>query len=277
MAREIKLNSGDWCDMIFEGKNKEYGAYALRMSSSKRHISAFLASIVFVGIVASVPSFLKAVKPANQNLGGVTSVTEFTDLQKPEIPEENVVRNEIAPPPPPVKATIQFTPPVITEDSKVAEDKEMKANEELLEKKGLQISFTTNEEGSTDKNAVDPEQLRENNVIVENKEPEKPFVTVQQMPLYPGGDIELMRFINSNIKYPAPAAESGIEGRVVLRFVVAKDGSVSDVQVVKTLDPLCDKEAMRVVKSMQRWIPGMQNGRPVPVYYTLPILFKLQR
>jgi len=277
MAREIRLNSGDWCDMIFEGKNKEYGAYALRMSSSKRHINAFLASIVFVGIVASVPSFLKAVKPANQNLGGVTSVTEFTNLQQPEIPEETVVQPELAPPPQQeIKATIQFTPPVITEDSKVADDKEMKAADEMLKNKNLQISIVDYADGSTDKNAVDPRELIENRKIVEEK-PEPPIEFAQQMPQYPGGDTELIRYIGNSLRYPTIAAESGIEGRVVLRFVVGKDGSVSDVQVVKTLDPLCDKEAMRVVKSMQRWIPGMQNGRPVSVYYTLPILFKLQR
>ncbi|MDU1903869.1 MAG: TonB family protein [Dysgonomonas sp.] len=276
MAREIKLNSGDWCDMIFEGKNKEYGAYALRMSSSKRHISAFLASIVFVGIVASVPSFLKAVKPANQNLGGVTSVTEFTNLQKPEIPEENVVRNEIAPPPPPVKATIQFTPPVITEDNKVADDKEMKAADEMLKNKNLQISIVDYADGSTDKNAIDPRELIENRKIVEEK-PEPPITFAQQMPQYPGGDSELIRYIGSNLRYPTIAAENNIEGRVVIRFVVGKDGSVSDINVIQTLDPSCDKEAMRVVKSMGRWIPGMQNGRPVAVYYTLPILFRLQK
>lgn len=276
MARDIKLNSGEWCDMVFEGKNKEYGAYNLRMTSSKRHIGAFLASIVFVGVVASVPSFLNAVKPAHQNLGGVDQVFELSTLVDPEIPKENVIRNEIAPPPPPVRASIQFTPPVITEDSKVDAEKEMKANEELLEKKDLQISFTTNEEGSTDRNAVNPEELRENRVIIEEK-PEPPVTFAEQMPQYPGGDAELMKYISSNLKYPTLAAENEIEGRVTISFVVGKDGTVSDIKVVKTLDPSCDKEAVRVVRSMQRWIPGMQNGRPVAVYYTLPILFRLQK
>lgn len=276
MAHNIKLNSGDWCDMIFEGKNKEYGAYNLRMTSSKRHVGAFLASIVFVAVVASIPSFMKAVKPASQNLGGVTQVTEFSDLNQPELPEETIVRTEIAPPPPPVRASIQFTPPVITEDSKVTEDKEMKTAEDLLKNKNLQISVIDYADGSMDKNAIDPKELVENKKIVEEK-PEPPIAFAEQMPQYPGGDAELLKYIASNLKYPTIAAENGIEGRVTISFVVGKDGSVSDVKIAKTLDPECDKEAMRVVKSMQRWIPGMQNGRPVAVYYSIPILFRLQK
>lgn len=276
MVCDIKLNSSEWCDMIFEGKNKEYGAYALRNTSSKRHISAFLASVLFVGVVAAIPSFLKAVKPEKLSLGGVETVVTITDLGKPEMPEEDIIRKETLPPPPPVKATIQLTPPVITEDSKVNEEKEMKSIEEVLSKKHLQVSTVTNENGSFAKEAVDPGELVENKKIVEEK-PEPPVQFAEQMPQYPGGDAELMRYLSSNLKYPTIAAENGIEGRVVLKFVVEKDGSVSNIKVERSLDPSCDKEAVRVIKSMQRWIPGMQNGRSVAVYYTLPVLFRLQK
>ncbi|MDU1905422.1 MAG: TonB family protein [Dysgonomonas sp.] len=278
MGKDINLNSSEWRDIIFEGRNKQYGAYYLRETSSKRHVVALFASLVFVGVVAAIPSFLDAVKPNKENLGGVEQAFELSNLNNPEeqVPEENIIRQETAPPPPPLKATIQFTPPVITEDSKVNEEKEMKSIEELNEKKDIQISIAT-VEGSTDKNAVDIAELKEHKVIVEEKEPEKPFVSVEQMPQFPGGDAELMRFIGSNLKYPTIAAENGIEGRVVIRFVVSKDGAVTDAQVVRSLDPSCDKEAIRVVKSMPKWVPGKQNGRNVPVYYTLPVLFKLQK
>ncbi len=276
MARDIKLNSSEWCEMVFEGRNKSYGAYALRKTSSKRHIVAFGVSVLFVGILAAIPSFLKAVKPEKLDLGQVDTSVVLSDLSKPEIPEENVVRQEIAPPPPPVRATIQFTPPAIVEDSKVNEEKEMKTNEEMLEKKNLQISIKTYESGSTDPNAIDPRELRENEVILEKKEPEKPFESVEQMPKFPGGDSELMKFIGNNLKYPTIDAENGIQGRVVLRFVVGKDGNVSDVTILRSLSPSSDKEAVRVVKSMPKWVPGMQNGRNVPVYFTLPVLFRLQ-
>lgn len=277
MGKDINLNSSEWRDIVFESRNKEYGAYYLRQTSSKRHVAALLASVVVVGVVAAIPSFLDAVKPKNENLGGVEQAFELSNLNNPEeqVPEENIIRQETAPPPPPLKATIQFTPPVITEDSKVNEEKEMKSIDELNESK-VQISIAT-VEGSDDKNAVDIAELKEHKVIVEEKEPEKPFVSVEQMPQFPGGDTELMRFISSNLKYPTIAAENGIEGRVVIRFVVSKDGDVTDAQVVRSLDPSCDKEAIRVVKSMPKWVPGKQNGRNVPVYYTLPVLFKLQK
>lgn len=194
-----------------------------------------------------------------------------------EIQEGNIIRQETVPPTPPTRATIQFTPPTITDDINVNEQREMRSIDELNKEKDLQISKVTNEEGSRDPHAPDPIDVNRNNVIIENKEPEKTFITVEQMPKFPGGDAELMRFISSNLKYPTIAAENGIEGRVVVRFVVGKDGNVSDIQVLRSIDPSCDKEATRVVKMMPKWIPGMQNGRPVAVYYTLPILFKLQR
>lgn len=276
MGKDINLNSSEWRDIVFEGKNKSYGAYELRSSSSKRHVVAFIVVLVFVGVVAALPAFLDAVK-ANQQMAGIDESFELSNIANVEeqVPEENIIRQETAPPPPPLKATIQFTPPVITEDSKVNEDKEMKAADELIESK-VQISIAT-VEGTNDKNAVDIAELKEHKVIVEDKEPEKPFVSVEQMPQFPGGDVELMKFINGGIKYPTIAAENGIEGRVVIRFVVGKDGNVSDVQVVRSLDPSCDKEAVRVVKTMPKWVPGKQNGRNVPVYYTLPVLFKLQK
>ncbi len=106
---------------------------------------------------------------------------------------------------------------------------------------------------------------------------DKPVYGVEQMPQYPGGDEELLKFIKNNLKYPKDAAEKGIEGRVTIRFVVSKTGEVTDVMVIRGLDPSCDAEALRVVKMMPTWTPGRQSGRDVPVYYTLPIVYKLQK
>lgn len=103
------------------------------------------------------------------------------------------------------------------------------------------------------------------------------FVVVEQMPVYPEGTEGMLEFINKNLKYPEEAQKKGIEGKVILRFVVGCNGYVSDVQIMRGLDPLIDREAVRVVKLMPRWKPGKQNGRPVPVYFTLPVSFKLTR
>jgi len=99
---------------------------------------------------------------------------------------------------------------------------------------------------------------------------------VEQMPQFPGGDRELLSFIAKNLHYPTIAQEKGIQGKVFVRFVVSATGDVKDVKVMRSLDPYCDKEAIRVIQSLPKWIPGRQNGRNVPVYYTVPITFKLQ-
>lgn len=105
---------------------------------------------------------------------------------------------------------------------------------------------------------------------------EKPFVTVEQMPTFPGGEINMHKFIGDNLRYPEDAQKAGIQGRVTIRFVVSKTGAISNATVIRGIDPSCDKEAVRVVKSMPEWIPGKQNGKNVPVYFTLPIIFRLK-
>ena len=114
-------------------------------------------------------------------------------------------------------------------------------------------------------------------VVVEEVVEEKQiFQVVEEMPSFPGGDAECMRFLNKNIKYPTIAQENGIQGRVILQFVVNKDGSIVDVVVARSVDPYLDKEAVRVVNMMPKWKPGKQRGKPVRVKFTLPVTFRLQ-
>lgn len=277
MSKEIKLNSEEWCDVVFEGKNKEYGAYRLRQSSSKRHIAAFLVVFLFAVFVAALPGLVSVVKNLTQtDLGPMDETYEMTAIPvEPEIPEENIIKEETAPPPPPLKSTLQFVPPTIAKDEEVTEDK-MATQEEVQESK-IQISVA-DVKGTDEKHGVDIAELREHKQIVQEKPvEEKPFYTVEQMPGFPGGEAEMNKFISENLKYPIVAQESGIQGRVTIRFVVTKTGEISDVTVVRGIDPSCDKEAVRVVKSMPKWIPGKQNGLNVPVYFTLPIVFKLKQ
>ena len=101
------------------------------------------------------------------------------------------------------------------------------------------------------------------------------FSVVEVMPQYPGGQIAMMKYIMENMKYPKQAMKEGIQGRVAVRFIVEKDGSISDVKPILSVHPLLNKEAVRVVKSMPKWTPGKQNGKPVRVRFNLPIMFKL--
>lgn len=114
---------------------------------------------------------------------------------------------------------------------------------------------------------------------VEEEEPEEQtiFEVVEQMPEFPnGGMAGLMQFLSKNIKYPTIAQENGTQGRVVVQFVVNKDGSIVDATVLRGVDPYLDKEAIRVINSMPKWKPGMQRGKPVRVKYTVPVMFRLQ-
>jgi TonB family protein len=132
------------------------------------------------------------------------------------------------------------------------------------------------EKAGVKESGIDIRDLAEQKVVVQKEKPQI-FSHVEVPPQFPGGEKELMKWLSENIKYPKNAAEQGIQGRVVLRFVVTPDGSVEYVEVQRSLDPSCDKEAVRVVKEMPKWVPGKQNGNAVYVYYTLPILFKLQK
>ena len=272
MAKDINLNSKEWCDIVFEGKTTGYGSYVTRQTSSKRHIIAFILIILLAIFMAYLPTLIKKVKSAIAPREQMTEVTALSDLSmKDEIKEQDIIRKEQAPPPPPMKSTIKFTPPVITDAALVSDADQMKSQEDLQQSK-VTISVA-DVKGTDEEHGVDIADLQEHKVIVE----EKPLYGVEQMPEFPGGEAELMKFIGENLRYPTSASELGIEGRVTIRFVVSKTGDVINVEVIRGLDPACDKEAIRVVKLMPKWIPGRQNGRNVPVYFTLPVLYRLQK
>lgn len=275
MANDVNLNSKEWTDIIFEGKNKAYGAYTLRRSSGKRHRFAF----ILVGAIAvaafSVPMLFKYL-----NLGGDkedVGAVEMTNikLDKPEVKKEDQIKKLEAPPPPELKSTIKFTAPVIKKDEEVKEADEMKSQEQLIENKAT-ISVA-DVKGTNEETGVDIKTLQENKVVVaEKEEPEKVFEVVEVPPSFPGGEAELMKYLKDHINYPVVAQENNIQGKVTIQFVVGRDGSVQDVSVARSVDPSLDKEAVRVVKSMPKWIPGKQGGTAVRVKYFVPVNFKLQ-
>lgn len=272
----IKLNSREWSDFIFGGRNKNYGAYRLRQSSSKRHLVALACTLLFAIAAAAIPSVVSFIQDITQNKESAENLDVLREMTKLEleeqVPEENIIKQETAPPPPPLKTTVRFVPPVIAPDEEVADDIEVKTQDDLMSSRDQISKFDVI--GDDDDHGIDLAELEEQKVIIE----EKPqiFTIVEQMPSFPGGEQEMMKFIGSNLRYPVVAQESGIQGRVTVRFVVTKEGNIDQVEVVRGIDPSCDREAMRVVKSMPKWTPGRQNGKSVPVYFTLPILFRLK-
>lgn len=277
MSKNIDLTSQEWIDLIFEGKNKNYGAYRLRQSSGKRHIYAFVVVIVVTIILFSALRMVTTYQAERKARESITQVTELSNiqLQQPEVPEENIIRVYEAPPPAvELKSTIKFTPPVIKKDEEVSEDAEMKT-QEFLTTSDLAISIA-DVKGTNEETGVDIATLQDHKVIVAAEAEEKIFEIVEQPASFPGGQTALMSWLGDNIRYPVIAQENGIQGRVIIQFVVASDGSIDDIVVVRGVDPSLDREAERLVSEMPKWIPGRQGGKAVKVRFTLPIVFKLQ-
>ena len=268
---KIDLTSQEWCDLIFEGRNKEYGAYKMRARAARRLNFSVVLVIVIAAVGFSIPRLITMVTPEKKEV--MTEVTTLSQLEEPEVKQEEVQKVQpVAPPPPALKSSIKFTAPVIKKDEEVADEDQMKSQEELTESK-VTISIA-DVQGTDEEGGVLVEDLKQ--VVTEAPVEEEVFDMVEQAPQFPGGQAELMSWLGKNIRYPVIAQENGIQGRVICQFVVGSDGSVRDIKVVRSLDPSCDKEAVRVIQSMPKWIPGRQNGKAVSVRYTLPVTFRLQ-
>ena len=278
---QIDLISNEWSDMMFENRNKEYGAYVLRRQTGRRNVISMVAVLLLFAAVMIFMIAKNAYEAYQKEHAVMDQVTELSALTQQKKKEAKVERKEI-----PVKqeqqqvvekvkSSVKFTAPVIKKDDEVKPEDELKSQDEIMNSKVAvgALNVVGNDESG--------EVLKAKEVIatepVKPKEEEnKVFDVVEQMPSYPGGMGALMQYLSSNIKYPVIAEENGIQGRVICTFVVERDGSITDVRIAKSVDPSLDKEAMRVVSSMPRWIPGKQNGSAVRVKYTLPVTFRLQ-
>ena len=273
---KIDLISKAWCDLVFEGRNQAYGAYKLRKGTAKRNIWSILIVLIAAVVIFSAIA-IKNVIQANQRVA-VTTAVELSSLEtKKEAKVEKKAPVKIEPPKPVerVKSSIKFTAPVIKKDEEVKPEEEMKNQDDLQKTKTTIGAF--NVQGNDE---IGGEVLKAKEEIAQPEPPKeeenKVFDVVEEQPSFPGGPAALMQWLRDNIKYPVVAAENGIEGRVIVQFVVSKTGSISDVRVARGVDPSLDREAIRVVSSMPKWTPGKQNGTTVNVRYTLPVTFKLQ-
>ncbi len=282
MKNLVNLNSAEWCDLIFEGKNKSYGAFELRQSSTKRHLIAFGVVVLFAAFVSCLPAIISTINAATakNHTGGVDGeyITSVIEVEN-KLTEPEVIKPEI-PEPPKFLPMQKFAPPTIVKNEDAPDDTEMANMSDLTTDKREIGNFNVEDDGSDHKEAVRKEF--ETNVVGDgkggaaSKEPEV-FVSAQFMPQFPGGEADMYKYIYDNIKYPVVDQEMGVQGKVTVRFVVTKNGDISDIQLLKGISPTCDKEAIRVLKSMPKWVPGKNNGVAVPVYFTMPIVFKLKQ
>ena len=245
--------------MVFEGKNKDYGAYVLRKDADKRHKRSFILVVIGFSLATALPTFInKALQEGKVQNVEVTNLSKINieKIKPQELPKEQKQEE--------VKAQIKFVPPVIRPDDEVKEGDE-NMNQDMLTAAPLDDNV------GQEIVATPIETVKE---IAQEEEPV--FQAVEQMPTFPGGTEEMMKYLGKNTQYPQTAAENGIQGTVFVQFVVDKHGKITDVKVIRGVDPELDKEAVRVAKSMPSWLPGKQNGEAVRVAFTMPVKFVLQ-
>lgn len=224
--------------------------------SPKANLEKHRSTFILIGLVFAVSVLFFAFE--------WTSATEKVDeaiIVQDVLAEEEIeiTRRDAEPPPPPPPPPVEETPEII----QVVEEE-------------VQTRFEINVEDDQSQRQAQtyvpppPPQPKEEAVT------EEIFVVVEEQPEYPGGNAAMMQFLSNNIRYPVIAQENGIQGRVICNFVVERDGSITDVQVVRGVDPSLDREAVRVIQQMPRWKPGKQRGQAVRVRFTLPVVFRLQ-
>lgn len=281
MAAKVDILSKNWNDILFEGRNRSYGAYEMRALAGKRNMRALITlGILIVAVFALVLGVNKASQLiAEYQLENQANVLQNADVDDEEEDEIQVEENKPDEAPAEtvteMASSIQFTVPEITDN--VAEDKELIAQQKAQEARAKmgEFNFQGNDETSTNIKS-DKKQLGDVASSGGGEGEAKVFTYVEQMPVFPGGEAALQRFIYDHLKYPRVSLEEGVQGTVMLRFVVNENGSVGDVQILKSLDTYCDREAKRVVQSLPRFTPGRQQGKPVKVWFQFPIRFEIE-
>ena len=272
---KIDLYDKDWCNLIFENKNKAYGAYQMRAQQGNRYTKAMVVIGACIVAIFAITIFVKEVVMKRSD-DSVTTVTNLSKLEEAKVQDKHIIK-KVEPKqaqPQRIKSSIKFTAPKITEDSKVTEADEMKSQKELGESK-LSISIA-DVKGNDDSHGKDIADIKEVITSKPDKEETKVYDFVEQMPVFPGGDEALLKYISGHLHYPSVSQENGTQGTVMLRFVVTETGDVGDCQVMKHVDTYCDREAVRVIKSLPKFTPGRQQGKPVKVWFQVPVVFELQ-
>ena len=262
-------------DIVFDGRNKEYGAYELRKHYNRRLVWAMLCMVLVTSSAFGV-FFL------GQKGGAKKEAMMVKDVQLESVNEEK--KNEPLPPPPPPQAPLQkvevtkFTPPRIVKDNEVKEEDKPPVQEKLEDTR----IGTINQEGVKDAGIVAPPVSESGKGVVEaprarqEEDYEKTFVKVEIESEYPGGAAAWLRYLNRNFRYPDEGLTNEIQGTVIVQFIVDKEGNVSDVQAISGPEQGgLREEAMRVIKKSGVWIPAIQNGRKVKSYKKQPVIFKI--
>ncbi len=259
MERELN-RIPNFDDIVFENRNKEYGAYKLRKKYNRNVIIALIIGTLIL-VTAVITPYLNAKAAENKSKRAERQVE--IKMENLDQPAETVAPPP--PPPPPPQDVVQqarYVPPVVVDSIKPEEAAQlMTADQAQVEVKDEEVI---------------EEVVQVTEEVQEAETQTEPFYVVEEMPMFPGGDAAIQKYIGDNVVYPEVAKENNIQGRVIVKFCVTPTGGVDQVSVLKGVDPELDAEVVRVVKTLHKFKPGKQDGKPVPVWYTIPINFQLK-
>lgn len=258
--KTLEKTTAQMDDIVFEHRNKSYGAYILRKMYNKQLNKALLLStaILIAGLAYPIVSSYNlhgSGRPIDE--GTTTTIMQTPPKEKiqelPKLPEQEKVKQ------------IVFTRPDVIAG-------------EVPEEDGLLAMDDINSRSKNVIIDISPETPDQNHpvIIEEPMDKQETLTIVEEMPSFAGGETERRKFLAENITYPTLAVENGIQGTVYVQFIIDSKGNITDVEVMRGIGGGCDEEALRVVKAMPMWHPGKQNGRKVRVKFTMPIIFKLQ-
>jgi protein TonB len=262
-------------ESLFDGKNKDYGAYQLRKKQKNAQGLGIVVAVVIVSLGYLAPTIIDAVGslfPEDEKLK-VQQEIKVVNYSQLSAPPPIEMKNK---PQPPVEvekviSSKKFLKPVVKPDEEVPDDELIPTQEELQN-----VNAGTETVEGVDSVVYEGQMVIQEPEPEPEPAPEKVFQFVEQPPTFPGGEDALFKHIRKSLRYPTAAKDAGIEGTVIVRFVIASDGSITDISVIRGIGGGCDEASVDVIRSMPKWNPGKQNGRAVSVSYNLPLRFQIR-
>ena len=281
LTSKFNLYNAGWLDVVFANRNQTYGAYELRKNYSARLAKSLLAAVTFFVMLVCSPAIYKyfegepTVESQVQQTEDdpIFKVTDVKLMPKKKNEAPAATKSQAKP----IKGkSIGWTTPKVVDASKVIQD--VPSTEDLMKSV---VSTSTQDGPEIGGNVIEGLDGKGGNGTSASSgtegEGDMLFdAGVEQQPMFPGGLEAFANYLRKNLRYPATAAEIGVMGRVFVNFIVEKDGSLTDIKVVKGIGHGCDEEAIRVLKKSPRWAPGMQNQQKVRVMFTIPIVFQME-
>jgi len=268
-GQKLDILKPEWIDVVFTDRNKAYGAYDLRKQNPRNTNKALIIGVVAFVLTISAPTIINFIS------GFIPKADEKVKIVPVVLQPPPPINKQKPPPPPPEPPKpkidqVKFPPPVVKPDNEVKEQPPTVKELEVADPGQKNIKGDPNADIKIDE-PVGNSDVKQ----VTEEDPNKIFTSVEEEPSFPGGPEAFGKYLSKKINYPAIAKENNVQGKVFLNFTVERDGSLTDIKVVRGIGSGCDDEAVRVLKSSPRWRPGIQNGRAVRVSYTIPISFTL--